>query len=134
MALSVYVAKDFNHNNYASKKTITEGLLDIALLTANAAQLKLLLEVGPAYSYYALLITLLAVSITVQVSRVSHALLPCEELRPMKQLTTRHIIHCVLCEVRTESEDKGEHQAYNIRAHNQMAAFRKMRLIFGIFD
>ncbi|GFG40972.1 hypothetical protein Cfor_02950 [Coptotermes formosanus] len=69
MALSVYVAKDFNHNNYASKKTITEGLLDIALLTANAAQLKLLLEVGPAYSYYALLITLLAVSITVQVVR-----------------------------------------------------------------
>ena len=32
-------------NRYATKKTISQGLLDIALLTANASQLKYVLEV-----------------------------------------------------------------------------------------
>lgn len=63
------ISSDFPHNNYATKKTITEGLLDIALLTANASQLKLLLEVGVAYSYYALLLTLLSVSFVLQLAR-----------------------------------------------------------------
>lgn len=65
----LHIAKDFNHNKYATKKTITQGLLDIALLTANASQLKLILEVGSAYPYYALLVTLLSISLTLQVSR-----------------------------------------------------------------
>ena len=34
-----------NVNYYATKKTISQGMLDIALLTANAAQLKYILQV-----------------------------------------------------------------------------------------
>jgi hypothetical protein len=59
--------KEFPHNNYATKKTITQGLLDIALLTANASQLKFVLEVGESHPYYVLLVTLLAISIALQV-------------------------------------------------------------------
>ena len=36
-----------NANQYATKKTIAQGMLDIALLTANASQLKYVLEVSP---------------------------------------------------------------------------------------
>ena len=36
-----------NVNQYATKKTIAQGMLDIALLTANASQLKFVLEVSP---------------------------------------------------------------------------------------
>jgi hypothetical protein len=62
-------SSDFPHNNYATKKTITQGLLDLALLTANVAQLKMLLDAGPAYRYYVVLMTLVCVSITLQVVR-----------------------------------------------------------------
>jgi hypothetical protein len=62
------ISKDFGHNKYATKKTITQGLLDVALLTANASQLKFLLEVGESHPYYVLLLTLLAVSLALQVS------------------------------------------------------------------
>ncbi|XP_021942424.1 ninjurin-2-like [Zootermopsis nevadensis] len=60
---------EFPHNNYATKKTITQGLLDIALLTANASQLKFVLEAGESHPYYVLLVTLLAVSIALQLLR-----------------------------------------------------------------
>jgi hypothetical protein len=70
--LCIPFQKDFGVNKYATKKTITQGLLDIALLTANASQLKFVLEVGQSHPYYVLLLTFLAVSITLQ---VSHALL-----------------------------------------------------------
>jgi hypothetical protein len=33
-------------NRYASKKTLAQGMLDIALLTANASQLKYILQVN----------------------------------------------------------------------------------------
>lgn len=62
-------SSDFPNNNYATKKTITQSLLDLALLTANAAQLKQLLDVGEAYRYYALMMTLVCVSIALQVLR-----------------------------------------------------------------
>ena len=103
---SVYIAKNFIQNNYATKKTVTEGFLDLALLMANAAQLKRLVELGPDYSYYALLMTLVCVSLILQVSTGSHLLLPYEAVRPMKQLIIEHIIPSVLCETRTEAEHK----------------------------
>ncbi|XP_023701423.1 ninjurin-1 [Cryptotermes secundus] len=62
-------SSDFGHNKYATKKTITQGLLDIALLTANVSQLKFLLEVGESHPYYVLLLTLLAVSLALQLLR-----------------------------------------------------------------
>ena len=40
-----------NVNYYATKKTISQGLLDIALLTANAAQLKYILQVLQNYCH-----------------------------------------------------------------------------------
>jgi hypothetical protein len=51
-------------------------MLDLALLTANVSQLKELLEVGPAHPYYALMMTLVCVSIALQVSTRSHVLFP----------------------------------------------------------
>lgn len=59
----------FPLNNYTTKKTITQGMLDLALLTVNATQLKRLLDLGPSYQYFALLMTLVCVSITLQVPR-----------------------------------------------------------------
>uniref|UniRef100_A0A1B0CCH4 Uncharacterized protein n=1 Tax=Lutzomyia longipalpis TaxID=7200 RepID=A0A1B0CCH4_LUTLO len=38
--------KSMDANRYATKKTIAQGMLDIALLTANASQLKYILQVG----------------------------------------------------------------------------------------
>merc|ERR1712241_1262637 len=38
--------KRLDHNRYATKKTIAQGMLDIALLSSNASQLKYLLQVG----------------------------------------------------------------------------------------
>jgi hypothetical protein len=51
-------------------------MLDLALLMANASQLKQLLEVGSAYPYYDLMMTLVCISIVMQVSTGSHVLFP----------------------------------------------------------
>lgn len=55
-------------NRYATKKTIAQGMLDIALLTANASQLKYVLQVGDKHEFYTLMLTLITVSIILQVS------------------------------------------------------------------
>lgn len=54
-------------NRYATKKTIAQGMLDIALLTANASQLKYILQVGHKHEFYSLMLTLISVSIVMQV-------------------------------------------------------------------
>lgn len=56
-------------NRYATKKTIAQGMLDIALLTANASQLKYILQVGEKHEFYTLMLTLITVSIILQVSK-----------------------------------------------------------------
>ncbi|XP_025408436.1 ninjurin-1-like isoform X3 [Sipha flava] len=43
--LNFTTAKPLDVNRYATKKTIAQGMLDIALLTANANQLKYILQV-----------------------------------------------------------------------------------------
>lgn len=55
-------------NRYATKKTIAQGMLDIALLTANASQLKYILQVGDRHEFYTLMLTLISISIVMQVS------------------------------------------------------------------
>lgn len=55
-------------NRYATKKTIAQGMLDIALLTANASQLKYILQVGEKHEFYTLMLVLISVSIILQVS------------------------------------------------------------------
>jgi len=59
----------FPHNNYATKKTITQGMLDLAVLTVNVMQLKRILEVGEEYPYYVVMMTLVCLSIALQVPR-----------------------------------------------------------------
>lgn len=54
-------------NRYATKKTVAQGMLDIALLTANASQLKYILQVGDKHEFYSLLLVLISVSILMQV-------------------------------------------------------------------
>ena len=39
-------------NVYATKKTIAQGMLDVALLTANASQLKYLLQLGKDQQFF----------------------------------------------------------------------------------
>lgn len=54
-------------NRYATKKTIAQGMLDIALLTANASQLKYILQVGERHEFYTLMLILISISIIMQV-------------------------------------------------------------------
>ncbi|XP_077982486.1 uncharacterized protein LOC144437421 [Glandiceps talaboti] len=61
--------KAFNANTYAGKKTITQGMLDVALLTANSSYLKLLCKQhidGNTPYFFHLLVFLLASSIFLQ--------------------------------------------------------------------
>jgi len=55
-------------NKYVTKKTIAQRMLDIALLTANASQLKYVLQVGKErHPFYTLMVTLISISIALQV-------------------------------------------------------------------
>uniref|UniRef100_A0A8B9I053 Ninjurin 1 n=1 Tax=Astyanax mexicanus TaxID=7994 RepID=A0A8B9I053_ASTMX len=56
-----------NMNHYANKKSAAESMLDIALLMANASQLKAVLEQGPQFNFYAPLITLISLSLGLQI-------------------------------------------------------------------
>lgn len=67
---SVWLQKTLDANKYATKKTIAQGLLDVALLTANASQLKYILQVGEKHEFYTLMLTLIIISIILQVSEL----------------------------------------------------------------
>ncbi|KAF4804449.1 Ninjurin-1 [Turdus rufiventris] len=56
-----------NINHYANKKSAAESMLDVALLMANASQLKAVMEQGPSFSFYIPLIILISLSLTLQV-------------------------------------------------------------------
>ncbi|XP_013107120.1 ninjurin-1 isoform X2 [Stomoxys calcitrans] len=58
--------KAMDANRYATKKTIAQGMLDIALLTANASQLKYILQVGEQHQFYKLMLILISLSIILQ--------------------------------------------------------------------
>lgn len=67
--------KTLDANRYATKKTIAQGLLDVALLTANASQLKYILQVGEKHEFYKLMLTLIVISIVLQVSFIDLSLI-----------------------------------------------------------
>ncbi|XP_049826837.1 ninjurin-1 isoform X5 [Aethina tumida] len=69
------LTKSLDVNKYATKKTIAQGLLDVALLTANASQLKYVLQVGEKHEFYTLMLTLISISIILQVVIVSLCIL-----------------------------------------------------------
>ncbi|XP_028818279.1 ninjurin-1 [Denticeps clupeoides] len=56
-----------NMNSYANKKSAAESMLDVALLMANASQLKAVLEQGPDFYFYTPLISLICISLILQV-------------------------------------------------------------------
>nr|XP_033782477.1 ninjurin-1 isoform X2 [Geotrypetes seraphini] len=56
-----------NMNHYANKKSAAESMLDIALLMANATQLKAVIEQGPSFSFYIPLIVLISLSLVLQI-------------------------------------------------------------------
>ncbi|KAK9707899.1 Elongation complex protein 6 [Popillia japonica] len=58
-------------NSYATKKTIAQGLLDVALLTANASQLKYVLQVGESHDFYSLMLGLIITSIALQLIQLT---------------------------------------------------------------
>ncbi|XP_073975931.1 ninjurin C isoform X1 [Rhodnius prolixus] len=64
---SLQPGKPLDANRYATKKTIAQGMLDIALLTANASQLKYILQVGDKHEFYSLMLGLITTSIILQV-------------------------------------------------------------------
>ena len=57
-----------NGLNYATKKTIAQGMMDIALLTANASQLKYIMRSPYWDIYHQVNIALICISITLQVT------------------------------------------------------------------
>ncbi|XP_058452010.1 ninjurin-1 isoform X1 [Malaya genurostris] len=63
------VLKSMDANRYATKKTIAQGMLDIALLTANASQLKYILQVGEKHEFYTLMLVLISISIILQIAQ-----------------------------------------------------------------
>ncbi|XP_065263946.1 ninjurin-1 [Emys orbicularis] len=56
-----------NMNHYANKKSAAESMLDIALLMANASQLKAVMDQGPSFSFYVPLIVLISISLILQI-------------------------------------------------------------------
>ncbi|CAB3381407.1 Hypothetical predicted protein [Cloeon dipterum] len=65
--MAAVVHRTIDANRYASKKTLAQGMLDIALLTANASQLKYILQVGHQHEFYTLMVTLISISIILQI-------------------------------------------------------------------
>ncbi|KAK8772721.1 hypothetical protein V5799_024039 [Amblyomma americanum] len=62
----VRTSGSMNPNLYATKKTVAQGLLDVALLSVNATQLKNIIQRGEDHDFYTLLVVLISVSIGLQ--------------------------------------------------------------------
>ncbi|XP_057395225.1 uncharacterized protein LOC130706619 isoform X3 [Balaenoptera acutorostrata] len=54
-------------NHYANKKSAAESMLDIALLLANASQLKAVIEQGPGFAFFIPLVVLISISLMLQI-------------------------------------------------------------------
>ncbi|KAM7378219.1 hypothetical protein PAMA_013222 [Pampus argenteus] len=58
---------NLNMNLYATKKTAAEGMLDIALFLANITHMKTVIEQGAGYRYYIAVLTLISISLALQI-------------------------------------------------------------------
>jgi ninjurin-2, putative len=67
-------------NIYATRKTVTQGMMDIALMTANASQLKNILVNANDSRYFTIIVSLITSSLVIQVSFfvvfILHCLMP----------------------------------------------------------
>lgn len=59
--------KPLNMNSYANKKSVAESMLDVALLMANASQLKAVLAQGSQFEFYVPLVILISISLILQI-------------------------------------------------------------------
>lgn len=59
--------RPLNMNHYANKKSAAESMLDIALLMANASQLKAVMEQGSDIRSYVPLVVLISISLILQI-------------------------------------------------------------------
>ncbi|XP_057395215.1 uncharacterized protein LOC130704559 isoform X3 [Balaenoptera acutorostrata] len=59
--------RPINMNHYANKKSAAESMLDIALLLANASQLKAVIEQGPGFAFFIPLVVLISISLMLQI-------------------------------------------------------------------
>ncbi|KAM9683730.1 ninjurin-2 [Dama dama] len=59
-------SRPINLNRYATKKSLAESLLDMALFMSNTAHLKVVLDQGPSSHHYSALVTLLSISLLLQ--------------------------------------------------------------------
>ncbi|KFM68875.1 Ninjurin-1, partial [Stegodyphus mimosarum] len=62
------IKKPLDNNIYSTKKTVAQGMMDLALLTANASQLKLILKYNQEKSaVFFIHITCICISIALQI-------------------------------------------------------------------
>uniref|UniRef100_A0A8C6IDF7 Ninjurin 1 n=1 Tax=Mus spicilegus TaxID=10103 RepID=A0A8C6IDF7_MUSSI len=59
--------RPINVNHYANKKSAAESMLDIALLMANASQLKAVVEQGNDFAFFVPLVVLISISLVLQI-------------------------------------------------------------------
>lgn len=55
-------------NTFAAKKTVAQGMMDVALITANANQLRYLLEYQRESNTFTLILSLIIISLSLQVA------------------------------------------------------------------
>ncbi|XP_033989194.1 ninjurin-2-like isoform X4 [Trematomus bernacchii] len=58
---------NLNMNLYATKKSASEGMLDIALFLANITHMKTVIEQGAGYRYYVAVLVLISFSLALQI-------------------------------------------------------------------
>ena len=69
-----------NFNSYRYKKMLTQGLMDISLFSANANQLRSVLEYGASFSALSVIISsLIILSLLLQVSKFDFILKTCAQ-------------------------------------------------------
>lgn len=59
--------RPMNVNHYANKKSVAESMLDVALLMANASQLKAVIDQGPSFSFFLPMVVLISISLALQI-------------------------------------------------------------------
>lgn len=84
-------SQPINLNHYATKKSVAESMLDVALFMSNAMRLKAVLEQGPSSHYYITLVTLLSLSLFLQVAIGVLLVVIGEEPSPQSDLLPRHL-------------------------------------------
>ncbi|XP_037653387.1 ninjurin-1 isoform X2 [Choloepus didactylus] len=59
--------RSINVNHYTNKKSAAESMLDIALLMANASQLKAVIDQGSSFAFFVPLVVLISISLVLQI-------------------------------------------------------------------